>query len=335
MLHVLIGDDDFSIRQSLEAIEKGIGDQTVLMTNTTVLDGQVKLDQLRGACEAVPFLSEKRLVVVEGLLARFEPRGKVGSKKAGRQADQADECKSIADYVSQMPDFTELVLVDGRIDSRNPLLRELSAVVTVRYFPLLKEEQLRQWVERRVAEVGGSISPRAVNLLVRFVGNNLWVMAGEVDKLVLFTGGRRIEEGDARAVVSYTQEANIFALVDAILEFRAGAAHEMLQQLLKQGAVPSYIMVMLSRQVRIMVRVNELKGQGKSRRDVQDKLGLTSDFVLRKALEQADRYSAVRLREVYHKLLEADLSIKRGRYDGELALNILIAELCQRGAVSA
>jgi hypothetical protein len=39
-----------------------------------------------------------------------------------------------------------------------------------------------------------------------------------------------------------------------------------------------------------------------------------------------------RLREVYHELLEADLSIKTGRFDGELALNILIAELCQRSS---
>jgi DNA polymerase III delta subunit len=36
-----------------------------------------------------------------------------------------------------------------------------------------------------------------------------------------------------------------------------------------------------------------------------------------------------RLKEVYHQLLETDLAIKTGRYNAELALNILIAELCQ------
>jgi hypothetical protein len=34
-------------------------------------------------------------------------------------------------------------------------------------------------------------------------------------------------------------------------------------------------------------------------------------------------------------LLEADLSIKTGKYGAELALNILIAELCQPRRVSA
>ena len=88
---------------------------------------------------------------------------------------------------------------------------------------------------------------------------------------------------------------------------------------------------MLSRQVRMVVRVKELSNQRKPEAEIQNRLGLTSEFALRKTLEQAGRYPTQRLKQVYHKLLEADLSIKTGKYDGELALNILIAELCQRG----
>nr|NIT57717.1 hypothetical protein [Fodinibius sp.]NIY26299.1 hypothetical protein [Fodinibius sp.] len=62
--------------------------------------------------------------------------------------------------------------------------------------------------------------------------------------------------------------------------------------------------------------------------EIQNKLGLTSEFALRKTLEQADRYPLERLKEVYHKLLEADLSIKTGKYGAELTLSILVAELC-------
>ncbi len=335
MLHVFVGEDDFSIRQALEEIKKGIGDPTALMTNTTVLDGrQVTIEQMRSACETVPFLADKRLVVVEGLLERFESKAKNSRKKSSRQNDQ-EEYRAIADAIKRLPAFTELVLIGGRINDRNPLLHELSALARVKTFPLLKEPQLRLWIERRVAGAGGSIEPRAINLLIRFVGNDLWTMANEVDKLVLFTGGRRIEEADVRAVVSYAQEASVFAMVDAILEFRVGTAQELLQQLLKHGMAPAQLLVMLSRQVRIIFQIKEMRGKGRSRGDIQMKLGLTSDFVLRKAWEQADKYSPVRLREVYHKLLETDLAIKTGKLDGELAFNILIVELGQKGTVSA
>jgi DNA polymerase-3 subunit delta len=335
LLHVLVGEDDFSIRRALEEIKKGIGDPEALMTNTTVLDGrQVTIEQLRGACETVPFLAEKRLVVIEGLLERFETKGKNSGKKSSRQPDQ-EEYQAIADAMKRLPAFTELVLIGGRINERNPLLRELSAVASVKSFPLLREAQLRPWIERRVAGAGGSVSPQAVSLLIRFVGNDLWTMANEVDKLVLFTGGRRIEEADVRAVVSYTQEASVFAMVDAILEFRVGTAQELLQQLLKHGVAPAQLLVMLSRQVRIIFQIKEMRGQGRSRGDIQNKLGLTSDFVLRKAWEQADKYSPARLREVYHKLLETDLAVKTGKLDGELAFNILIVELGRKGTVGS
>ncbi len=336
MLHVLIGEDDFSLRQALEEIKKGIGDATALMTNTTVLEGrQVTLEHLRSACETVPFLSEKRLVIVEGLFERFESGNKTGRKKSLRQPEQSERYKAIAEGIKQLPEFTELVLIGGGIKAGNPLLRELSAIAKVKLFPLLKQSQLSQWITQRVKAAGGSISPQAVTLLARFVGNDLWIMSNEVDKLALFTGGRPIEEADVRAVVSYAQEANVFAMVDAVLEFRVGAAQELLQQLLKQGAAPAQLLVMLSRQVRIIFQIREMRGRKKSRADIQSKLGLTSDFVLRKAWDQADRYSPARLREVYHKLLETDISIKTGKLDGEIALNILVAELGQRGTVSA
>lgn len=336
MLHVLIGEDDFSLRQALEEIKKGIGDVTALVTNTTVLDGrQANLEQLRNACETVPFLSEKRLVIVEGLFERFESGNKKGRKRPPRQAEPTEEYQAVVEGIKRLPEFTELVLIGSGIKAGNPLLSELSTLAKVKSFPLLKPSQLGPWIMQRVKTAGGSISPGAVTLLARFVGNDLWIMASEVDKLIQFTGGRRIEEADIRAVVSYAREASVFAMIDAILEFRVGAAQGLLQQLLKQGAAPAQLLVMLSRQVRIIFQMKEMRGQKKSRAEIQSKLGLTSDFVLRKAWEQADRYSPARLREVYHRLLETDISIKTGRLEGEVALDILIAELGQRGAVSA
>jgi DNA polymerase-3 subunit delta len=336
LLHVLTGDDDFSIRQALEEIKKGIGDHTALMTNTTVLEGrQLTVEQLKNACETVPFLAEKRLVIVEGLLARFESRGRPARKKSARNNDKQAEFQVLADVVKQVPEFTELVLIDGGIKTGNPLLRELLTTKRVRMFPLLKEPQLRQWIENRVKSCGGTISPEAVRLLVRFVGNDLWTMANEVDKLTLYVGERGIEEEDVRTVVSYAQEASVFSMIDAIIESRAGIAQELCQQLLRHGSAPAQLLVMLGRQVRIIYQLKDMRSRRKTRNEIQSKLGLTSDFVLRKAWEQADKYSLSRLEEVYHKLLDTDVSIKTGKYDGELALNILIAELTESSTVKS
>jgi len=332
VLYILSGQDDFSLNQSLEEIKRGIGDQTTLAVNTSILDGhEATLDQLKTVCETVPFFAERRLVIISGLLERFEPKRKSSrGKKTTQLADQHEEYKSFSSYISEIPESTILVLIESGVGSNNPLLRELSDKAEVRSFPLLRNSKLRQWIQQRVSEEGGTISPQAVDLLTTLVGSNLWIMASEIDKLVLFTSGRRIEEEDVSMIVSYAQQANVFAMVDAIIELKAGVAEQLLHQLLQRGVAPAYLLVMLSRQVNMIVRGKELMSQGKPGKEIQNKLGLASEFVLRKTLEQADKYSWERLKEVYHKLLEADLSIKTGKYDGELALNILTAELCQR-----
>ncbi|MBC8429359.1 MAG: hypothetical protein H8D89_00120 [Dehalococcoidia bacterium] len=122
-------------------------------------------------------------------------------------------------------------------------------------------------------------------------------------------------------------------MVDAILDFKAGIAEQLLEQLLQRGASPAYLLVMLSRQARMIVQAKELRRQRKSDVEIQNRLGLTSGFALRKTLEQAQRYPLERLKEVYHKLLEADLSIKTGKYEGGLVLNLLIAELCPQAKI--
>jgi DNA polymerase-3 subunit delta len=123
-------------------------------------------------------------------------------------------------------------------------------------------------------------------------------------------------------------------MVDAILESKARLAEQALHQLLERGAAPAYLLVMLSRQARMIVRAKELKRQRKPETEIQNRLGLPSEYALRKTLEQANRYPLERLKELYHKLLETDLSIKTGKYDGELALSMLIVELCQRRKIS-
>ncbi|MEE8318903.1 MAG: DNA polymerase III subunit delta [Dehalococcoidales bacterium] len=329
MLYLLFGEDDYSARQALDEIKKTVGDETALATNTAVLDGsQVTVEEIKRVSETVPFLAEKRLVIINGLLGRFETRQGSGRKKTG--AGRRGEYQPLAECLANTPDFTSVVLLDGKTDPKNPLFKQLSGQATLKSFPLLRGEYLTSWIQGKIRVAGSSITGPAVELLARFVGGNLWVMTSEIEKLVLFAAGRRIEEEDVRQVVSYAQEASVFTMVDAILEFRAGAAQRLLQQLLQQGASPAYLLVMVVRQVRIIVRMKELRRQRRSEIEIKNRLGIFNDFVYRKAQEQSARYSLERLKEVYHRLLETDLSIKTGRFEPELALNILLGELGRR-----
>jgi len=334
-LYILSGPDDFTRAQALEKIKNSIGDREALATNMAVLEGQqLTVEQMRPICEAAPFLAEKRLVIVTGLLQRFEPPRRSARPARGRRTAAASEgWKPLGEYLLGVPDSTVVVLVDDEVKSNNPLLKRLSGTAEAQSFPLLRPAELRQWVQTRVKDEGGIISPRAVDVLARLVGSNLWAMSSEVQKLLLYATGRSIEEEDIRLLVGYTQQANIFAMVDAIVELRVQAAGKLLQQLLQQGAAPAYLLAMLARQMRLIVRAKDLGNSRISGSELRNRLGIPNEYAARKTLEQAERYSLPRIKYVYGKLLETDLAIKTGKYDPELALGILVAEVCQRQAV--
>jgi len=211
----------------------------------------------------------------------------------------------------------------------SPLLRGLTPQAVVKEFPLLKGSTLEGWIKRRVAGEGGAISAAAVKMMASFVGENLWVLSSEIEKLLLYTSGRRIDEEDVREVVSYAKEASVFAMVDAIIEGRAQAAVPLLHRLLQEGAAAPYLVVMITRQLRLLLQAKDLSLKGMPPSEIKSRLGLASDYTLNKALAQGRGYSMKRLEQIYRKLLETDLSIKRGAFKGELALDLLVAELCR------
>ncbi|MFU8795759.1 MAG: DNA polymerase III subunit delta [Dehalococcoidia bacterium] len=326
MLHVLYGQDAFSIARALDKIKAGLGDGEMLATSTIRLEGRnLTLDQLKSNCGALPFLSSHRLVIVDGLLSRFDAKqGRARSVKA-KSRGGLGEWEGMGDYIKQMPPTTALILVDGEVKENNPLLKQISPVAEVSPFPLLRGRQLKGWIHQRVKEEGGKIAPTAVDLLAELIGGDLWAMNGEIQKLLLYCLDRTIDEDDVKKLSTHAQEASIFALVDAVAEGRTELAHRTLHRLYNDGVEPIHILVMITRQFRLIALAKDLE-HGLSRPQIQDRLGLTG-YPLDKTLRQARLYDMEGVKQVYRKLLETDLAIKTGRYGDRLALELLVAEL--------
>ena len=330
MLYILHGQDDFSLSQAVEKIKADLGDPQMLAVNTTRLDGQkLTLSELKEGCGTAPFLSSYRLVIVDDLLKRFDPqpgKRRFSKRTATKSTNELGEWEGLVPYIKQMASTAVLILVDGKISDYNPLLRKLLPLAKVKTFPLLRSRSLTAWIRQRVTEEGGGIAPEAVNLLAELIGGNLWAMNNEVLKLLLYAQGRPINEDDVRQLVGYAREANIFVLVDAIVESQTEIAQRILHRLYQEGIAATYILAMITRQFRLIAQAGEL-GSGLSRQQIQDKLGLTSNYALDKTLSQAKLYDFEHIKRAYNKLLETDLAIKTGKYNDQLALELLIAEL--------
>jgi DNA polymerase-3 subunit delta len=328
----MYGQDLYSRDMEVNKIKNDLGDPELLSINTSVLDGEkLSFNQLRDACSTYPLLlCPTRLVIVSNLLVRFEPQAGLERKnnnKRSKESSKLQEWQDLKKYIEkEMPQTTILIFTDGKITGKNSLFKSLTPLAQVKTFPQLQRESLRQWIKRRVNRDGGSISPTAIDLLVELIGGDLWTMSNELDKLISFCAEHEITEHEVRQLTNYSRETNIFSLVDSVLEGKTKDSQQLLHRMLQEGAHPSYILSMITRQLRLLIRTKDIN-QKVSRTQLQNRLGIPSEYALDRTIQQAKKYTINDLVKAYHIILETDIAIKTGRYDDDLAINLLITEL--------
>ena len=321
----MYGGDDVSLQEALSSMKDEVQPAELRDVNITVLFGPAaSLDQLEATCGTVPFLADRRMVIVRGLLDQFEVQS--GRRSASSERKTLGQWEGLPALLGGVPETTHLVFVDGFLSERNALLRNIRPLAKALTFPVPRGRELRQWVDERAAHRGIEIEPRAVDALADTVGGNLRIIDSELEKLSVYSGGEQVRCQDVQELVAYVKEANIFAAVDAVLERRPGLAIRHVHQLLDEGRAPPYVITMIARQVRLILLARDVKAQGASQSEIGSRLSL-SGYPLRKTLEQEQRISSERLAAIHRKLLEADVSLKTSAIEDGLVLDMLIAEL--------
>jgi len=328
VIYIFYGQDSFSLREALTSLQERLAEESPFPLQVDHIEGaRATPAEVINTCRTAPFLGSYRLVVVEGLLSQFNPPERASRRRSG--PSDIGPWQALVEAAEGIPPSTVLVLVDGEVSPQNPLLRALAPKAQVRAFRPLSPAALPGWIRERARRLGATFTPGALRLLAEAVGNNLWALAGEIEKLATYAAGNPITEDDVRALVAASREAELFPLVDAVVEGRRGPALRLLRRLKAAGIEGTHLLALLARQYRFLLLAQEAGGQGLSLEEVAQELGLSSPFTAEKLLGQASRYPRQRLVEAYRRLLAADVAIKRGIHSEEVALDLLVGELAE------
>lgn len=333
MYYIFHGEDEFSCREQINKLRAQMGDPQFADLNITYLDGRkIALSELTHACDAVPFLSDKRLVIVEGLLARVEPRRKKSEEDTEEEIEEEtnpDLAKELVAYLPRLPETTRLVFVETKtLAKNNPVLKFAASDKNahIKEFALLDARALPKWITERVKQKGGTIEPDAVSELAAHIGNDLRLLDNEIEKLLTYRANQTIRAEDVRALVTSVTESSVFDLVDAIGRRETHKALQLLHHQLAHNAAPIYLLAMITRQFRLLLQWRDLTERGAAFEQISTQLKM-HPFVARKVAEQACNFSLAQLEAIYQKLLDTDVAIKTGRSEPMLALDVLVVEL--------
>jgi DNA polymerase-3 subunit delta len=338
VFYVFHGNDEFGLNEELARLRGKLagGDRAMAELNTSILDSnRLTMAELRHACDAVPFLADRRLVISRGLLGRLTQGRKDGGTRESEDGLPTREqafLDELVEYLPSLPPTTRLIFVEyAPLKASHPVL-ELARVegkhkrAFVRSFKLPTEWELPNWILRRAKARGGSIDSRSASLLAELLGSDLRLLDQELDKLLIYADGQRITTEDVQLLVNRARETSIFELVDCVGRRETGRALQLLHSLLEDGQPPLYLLTMLARQIRILIQVSELLGQRLTLDEMVDRLKLHR-FVVEKASTQARNFDTEQLESAHQRLVETDKALKTGDLEDLLALDLLVVDL--------
>jgi len=311
MVIFFYGEDSYRLKQKVRHLKEKFISASLGDTNLAVLEGKtVAYNEIVRQILAMPFLARTRLVIIENLLSE------------GKKEIQ----EKIIDIIKKVPPSTVLLFTETRPDKRLALFKRLLKADKVQEFVLLDDGQLKRWVKKEVEARGGSIESDVINKLTEFVGNDLWRMSNEIDKLTSYN--LQLTTENIELLVKSQIQANIFDLIESVAAKNPQRAVKELYKLFDDGQAGIYILTMITYQYRNMLIIKDLMGRIKNanRWVLAQKAGL-HPFVVGKCLAACQKYSLKSLQSIYGQIANFDLAIKTGKIEPRVALELLVFEL--------
>jgi len=296
--------------------------------NTSTYEGsETSLPALLGAVRSVPFLAERRTVVVKDLISHLG-----GRSEAGKVA-----LEQLAEALPNLPPTAQLIMVErGALDEKKAAIAKLLKLAHSHPNGALHEfsnpKDISDWIIQRAKNAyEARISPRAAYGLGQVVGQDLRRADHELLKLACYVDGARpIDEDDVALLTPYVAEANIFKMIDHLIEGRASEAMRLLHTALDQDpSDPGFgLFSLIVGQFRSLLLACEHLSSGGSPRDLPSAAGI-KPFLIDKVSKQARAFKLEELEAIYKRLQRYDQDVKTGKLEMRLALDLLIVGLAR------
>jgi len=321
MIIFLYGEDEFRSQRKLAEIknkflEKDKEGGTLFVFDFT--QNETKIDDLLLKLSSGGLFSNKKLAIVKNVL----------------QNKTVLENKEFLDFLKKKDkgearDLTLIFWEKEKFDKKLKLAKFLFEKSKKQEFKFLEGAKLSNWIIeefRGISEGTVSIGLKATEKLSIYVGNNLFLLSKEIEKLINYKNSGEIASEDVELLVKSKIGTDIFRTLDALSQGDKKTAVKLLHEHIESGDHPLYMLDRYFYQFRNLLKVKSLAEKDMPQLEIASKLKL-HPYVVKKSLEQGRGFSIDKLKDLYKKLCEIDFQAKTGKIEIELALDKFIASV--------
>jgi DNA polymerase III subunit delta len=303
MITVFTGKNSFALQLALQQI---ISDTTKMFGELSVerFDAaETEYDKLLGAVQSLPFLVEKKLVLITSIAA------------------QPVLLERIEDFASRVHDRVEAVLVDSNLDKRRSYYKVLKQVCSLKEFSELRQQELPAWLCSYAKRLNSELSLVDAGYMVSRVGTDQQQLVRDLEKLCLFSS--KITKETIDLLTDELPATSIFSLLDAIFSGNHKAALDVYRALRKARVEPQYVISMLAWQ---LFQVAQAVYYNPAPADEKALVAAgMSPFSAGKAIRIARNSNKKDLKQMITRLVELDVQTKTS-VDADAGIELFLLE---------
>ncbi len=311
MIYFIYGEDSYRSKRKLDEIVLSYKEKHKSGLNLIYIDvGPKDFKDFYGNLQINSMFAEKKLVIIRGAFLNIK--------------FQEDFLESI----SELEETKDIIVVyeSGAPDQRIKFFKSLKKIAKCQEFTKLNPVNLKKWAIVEFNNQKAKIKPGAVDVLISSVGNDLWRMSNEINKLSNYKHGGIIDVEDVKLLVKPGIESDIFKTIEALASKNKRTALSLLQKHIDGGDDPLYLLSMIAYQFKTLLIIKQLQEEKLPYSIIAKKSGL-HPFVVQKNNYLSHQFSMLELKKIYQEIFQADLDIKTGKIGSDTAMDLLLSKI--------
>lgn len=300
----LTGPNDYECSRQLAALTTAFRERYGDLGMERLVGGETSPERLSDALGALPFLAERRLVVLlEG-------------------SDNKWWTQKAETLLKDLPESTELICFEPKLDRRTAYYRLLKAKSDFQEFNELEGPALNRWLCEEATRLGGQLSSATADYLITRLGADQRLLASEINKLVIYNPN--VSRDSIERLTEPTPQSSIFALLDAAFNGQVARLLQLYREQRAQKVEPPKIIAMLSWQLNLLALVKTAGTRSPAQIAAAARL---SPYALSKSQTIARRLSLSELKEIVRQLVSLDRRLKTRAVDADEAVQYFLLRL--------
>jgi len=247
-IYFVYGDEPLQIRDNTDMLRKAAFYYGFEEREVYTADKSFDWQQLHQAACEISLFSSKKLIEI------FLPTGKPGDKGS----------KALIEYCQNIFEDNILLIYTGELESsvkRSKWFKQLqSSAVMVAVYPL-KDQQLHNWLVKRLQQNGLQCDAEAIKFLAEFVEGNLLAADQEIIKLSLLYAGEMLSVKQILSAVGDNSRYKGFDLFDTVLKGQTSHAMAMLKSFESDGTAIIWLLFIIAKEIRMLATINAYQQQ--------------------------------------------------------------------------